>query len=164
MSGLDRFIRAQAQDHGGIMTALEELAAGQKTSHWIWHVAPQLRGLSSSSRAIEYGIADLHEAMDYLRLEPLRERYLATCLLIREWTRTDEFAPQQGRRPLCDVMGGDLDALKLVSSLTLFEAAAARVGDVEVESAAHALLLTAEAQGLSRCERTLASVRQGEPR
>ena len=54
MSALDRFVRAQEGHHE---QALAELKAGRKTSHWIWFVLPQLRGLGRSAMAREYGIA-----------------------------------------------------------------------------------------------------------
>lgn len=49
--GLERLLIAQARDYE---QALAELKAGQKRSHWIWYVLPQLRGLGRSERA-RYG-------------------------------------------------------------------------------------------------------------
>jgi uncharacterized protein (DUF1810 family) len=60
---LERFVTAQASV---IATALAELKAGRKRSHWMWFVFPQLRGLGHSSMATFYGIASLHEARAYL--------------------------------------------------------------------------------------------------
>ncbi len=72
---LQRFVTAQA---GVIEDVLGELAAGRKTSHWMWFVFPQLRGLGSSSMAQFYGIASLDEAKAYLR-HPLLGPRLVDC-------------------------------------------------------------------------------------
>jgi len=71
MSTLDRFVRAQEGHYG---QALAELQAGRKTSHWIWFVLPQLRGLGRSSMANEYGLAGRAEAEAYLAHPLLGER------------------------------------------------------------------------------------------
>jgi len=60
---LDRFLQAQ---EGHYAQALAELEAGRKTSHWIWFVLPQLRGLGRSATAQAYGIAGRAEAEVYL--------------------------------------------------------------------------------------------------
>ncbi|HKY01245.1 MAG TPA: DUF1810 family protein, partial [Burkholderiales bacterium] len=50
---LDRFVAAQADCYA---EALEELRAGEKRSHWMWFVFPQIRGLGSSPTAQRYAI------------------------------------------------------------------------------------------------------------
>ncbi|WP_338021318.1 DUF1810 family protein [Arsenicicoccus bolidensis] len=65
MDDLSRFV--QAQDANGTYDqALAELRRGRKTSHWMWFVLPQVRGLGHSGMAVRYGIADLDEASAYL--------------------------------------------------------------------------------------------------
>ncbi len=60
---LERFVAAQ----GTVFeTALNELKAGGKRSHWMWFVFPQLRGLGSSPMATFYGIKSVEEARAYL--------------------------------------------------------------------------------------------------
>ena len=66
MFDLDRFKRAQERTAGGIATALGELQAGRKQSHWIWYIFPQLEGLGSSPMAQRYAIRSLDEARAYL--------------------------------------------------------------------------------------------------
>jgi uncharacterized protein (DUF1810 family) len=61
--GLDRFVRAQ---EGTYETALAELTAGRKRSHWMWYVFPQLAGLGSSEASRYFAIASLDEARAYL--------------------------------------------------------------------------------------------------
>ena len=60
---LERFEKAQALDY---QQALAEIRAGRKTSHWIWYIFPQLKGLGFSYNAEHYGIADEDEAQQYL--------------------------------------------------------------------------------------------------
>jgi uncharacterized protein (DUF1810 family) len=101
---------------------LAEIRRGRKTSHWIWYIFPQLEGLGRSSIARAYAIRDLAEACNYLRDPLLRARYEEiTSAVSDQLTRGVS---------LEDLMGSRTDALKLVSSLTLFRAAA-RALDVE---------------------------------
>ncbi len=108
---LDRFRRAQA-GHPGLADALRELNAGAKRGHWIWYVFPQLRGLGRSSLAERYGLDGVDEAAAYLR-DPELGRALAAAA---------QSAAQQLQAgvPIDALMGSDIDALKLVSSMTLF--------------------------------------------
>jgi uncharacterized protein (DUF1810 family) len=45
---LQRFVDAQASVYE---TALSELVAGSKRSHWMWFIFPQMRGLGHSPTA-----------------------------------------------------------------------------------------------------------------
>ena len=72
---LERFVKAQAPVFDA---ALGELKAGQKRSHWMWFVFPQLRGLGQSSMAQFYGIGSLTEAAAYLA-HPLLGSRLKLC-------------------------------------------------------------------------------------
>jgi uncharacterized protein (DUF1810 family) len=72
---LERFHEAQARRSGGYDTALTEIRAGGKRSHWIWYIFPQIEGLGHSSTARAYAIRDLAEACAYLRDPVLRTRY-----------------------------------------------------------------------------------------
>ena len=103
---LQRFVDAQA---GIYEQALSELRAGQKQSHWMWFIFPQIKGLGSSPTAQRYAIQSLAEARAYLD-HPLlgaRLRECATAVLAIE-----------GRGPVA--IFGYPDNLKLHSSLTLF--------------------------------------------
>ena len=68
---LGRFVTAQV---GTYEAATAELAAGRKTSHWMWFIFPQLRGLGQSPMAHHYGIGDLKEAKAYLEHPTLGPR------------------------------------------------------------------------------------------
>ena len=106
---LDRFVRAQADSHA---TALAELRAGAKRSHWMWFVFPQLAGLGRSPTARHYAIRDLDEARRYLAHPLLGPRY-----------REAVAAVPRDRDPA--TVFGSVDAMKLRSSLTLFAHAGA---------------------------------------
>ena len=106
---LARFVAAQADDYD---TALAELRAGRKRSHWMWYVFPQLAGLGSSGMAQRYAIRDLAEARAYLAhpiLGPRLRECVAALLAIEGRTVT--------------AILGTPDDLKLRSSATLFAAA-----------------------------------------
>ena len=108
---LQRFVAAQAR----VYTDVEaELKAGAKTSHWMWFVFPQLKGLGRSSTALHYGIGSLEEAQAYWR-HPLLGARLRQCCA---WLMA---LPQE--RTAAQVFGS-IDTLKLRSCLTLFERAA----------------------------------------
>ncbi|GIX33281.1 MAG: hypothetical protein KatS3mg125_1237 [Lysobacterales bacterium] len=111
---LERFIEAQEPIYA---QALAELEEGCKRSHWMWFVFPQLKGLGHSWRSEYYGIANLTEAVAFLAHPTLGERYV-------ECVRALMANPKDS----ASVILGPIDALKLCSSLTLFEAAARASG------------------------------------
>jgi uncharacterized protein (DUF1810 family) len=152
---LKRFHEAQASRCSGYDTALAEIRAGGKRSHWIWYIFPQIDGLGRSSTARAYAIRDLGEACAYLRDPVLRARYEEIVGAVSEQL-------VRGIR-LEDLMGSQIDALKLVSSLTLFRAAAEQLAreDLTFASLAErlkALLEQTSEQGYSACDFTLARI------
>lgn len=106
---LARFLEAQAKIYD---TALAEIRAGAKRSHWMWFVFPQLRGLGHSPTAHYYGIASLTEARTYLDHPVLGPRYLECVTALQALGGSDPVS-----------VFGSVDAMKLRSPLTLFEAA-----------------------------------------
>ena len=106
---LSRFHKAQK---GSYETALAEIRAGRKRSHWIWYIFPQIQGLGYSSTAQYYAIEDLEEAKAYLADPVLRERLLEISNALLALDSCDP----------TDVMGYP-DDLKLRSSMTLFSLA-----------------------------------------
>lgn len=107
---LDRFVEAQQRVYAG---ALAELRAGTKRRHWMWFVFPQIAGLGRSETARFYAIADLAEARAYLAHPLLGPRLVECTGAMLDWA---------GRRS-AEAMLGPVDAMKLKSSMTLFEAA-----------------------------------------
>lgn len=106
---LARFLEAQANAYD---TALSEIRAGAKQSHWMWFIFPQLRGLGHSPTAQYYGIEALSEAQAYLSHPVLGVRYRECVNALQALGGSDAVA-----------VFGAVDAMKLRSSLTLFEAA-----------------------------------------
>lgn len=152
MSGLGRFHQAQENVGSGFATALAELRAGRKRSHWVWYIFPQLAGLGRSSTARHYGIADRAEARAYLADPVLRQRLEQVAEAIERHLATGA--------PLAEVMGSDVDAIKLVSSMTLFWRVGAEVPGAEsVSAVAERVLHLAEEQGYAGCSFTLGALR-----
>ena len=106
---LARFMTAQAPV---IDDVLAELGAGAKRGHWMWFVFPQLAGLGRSTTARHYAIRDLAEARAYLAHPVLGPRLTAAIAALMAASGDDPVA-----------ILGEIDAIKLRSSLTLFEAA-----------------------------------------
>ena len=111
---LNRFLSAQASVYGQVLT---ELRAGQKRSHWMWFIFPQMKGLGSSSHAHFYGIGSLEEAEAYWRHPVLGSR-------LEECTR---LVNQVEKRTIEQILGYP-DDLKFRSSMTLFSHASEGAG------------------------------------
>jgi uncharacterized protein (DUF1810 family) len=107
---LERFVSAQAAVFPQVV---EELRAGEKRSHWIWFIFPQMKGLGHSSQSEYYGIGSLEEAEAYLRHPVLGER-------LRQCTRLVTLVE---KRPISVILGYP-DDQKFRSSMTLFARAA----------------------------------------
>jgi uncharacterized protein (DUF1810 family) len=107
---LNRFVVAQEP----VMTRVRaELAAGRKQTHWMWFVFPQLRSLGRTETAQRYGIGSLDEARAYLGHPILGPRLRECCELMLAIERGSAIA-----------ILGRPDDLKLISSMSLFAAAA----------------------------------------
>ena len=112
---LERFLQAQKDTYA---TALHELQAGQKRSHWMWFIFPQIDGLGFSPTAQYYAIKSLNEARDYLA-HPLLGPRLRRCVEVVN-TLEGKSASQ---------IFGYPDHLKFRSSMTLFELVAGTPSD-----------------------------------
>ncbi|RSV37332.1 DUF1810 domain-containing protein [Sphingomonas sp. ABOLE] len=108
---LDRFVAAQ---EGSYETALAEIRRGAKRSHWMWYVFPQIAGLGRSAMAQRYAIGSLAEARAYLEHPVLGARLRDSVSALQDLTSGT-----------AEGVFGETDAIKLRSSLTLFEAAGA---------------------------------------
>lgn len=108
-NNIERFVEAQESRWAGYDRALREIADGQKRSHWMWYIFPQLRGLGYSDMSYFYGITGHDEAWAYYHHPKLgaRLREITDVLL----THADKSAEQ---------IMGPVDAMKLRSSMTLF--------------------------------------------
>ena len=105
---LDRFVETQKLYYE---QALQEVQDGMKRSHWIWFIFPQLAILGHSWNSKYYGISGYDEAEAYLKhpILGVRLREVTKALLVhRDMSATDIF--------------GGLDAMKVRSCMTLFDA------------------------------------------
>lgn len=104
---LDRFVEAQTLSY---TTALAEIRRGAKRSHWMWYIFPQIAGLGRSSTARHFAIRSADEARAFLDHPVLGTRYRECVSALQDLPTSDPVA-----------VFGEVDAMKLKSSLTLFE-------------------------------------------
>lgn len=107
---LGRFVRAQ---EGIYQQALTELKRGEKRTHWMWFIFPQVDGLGYSATSKQYAIKSVEEAHAYLA-HPVLGTRLRECAEVVEAV--------EGRTAL--QIFGSPDDMKLKSSATLFAAVA----------------------------------------
>jgi len=103
---LSRFVSAQARIYDEV---LAELRSGQKRTHWMWFIFPQIEGLGYSATSMHYAIKSEAEARQYLK-HPVLGRRLLECA---------ETVLNIEGRSASDIFGYP-DDLKLKSSMTLF--------------------------------------------
>ena len=103
---LERFIEAQAPIYA---QALGELIAGQKRSHWMWFIFPQIAGLGQSAMSRAYAIQSLDEARAYLAHPLLGARLRECCQAVMNL-----------RNKSAEEIFGSIDTMKFRSCLTLF--------------------------------------------
>jgi len=158
MSKFDRFKEAQGSPYGGFESALDEVRAGAKSGHWIWYVFPQVSGLGSSYDSQMFAIDGTEEAIEFLRDPVLRSRLLTIAQAVAEQLRKG--------KALRSLMGSDIDARKVVSSLTLFGRVARKLDEAEGSDAYKSLAAVAEEvlslaapQGYPACAYTLSRIR-----
>jgi uncharacterized protein (DUF1810 family) len=107
---LSRFVRAQQDDYE---RALSEITSGQKRTHWMWYIFPQLDGLAFSPTAKRYAIKSVEEARAYLEHPVIGPRLLKCA----------EAAVGVEGRSAAEIFGSP-DDLKLKSCATLFSSVA----------------------------------------
>jgi uncharacterized protein (DUF1810 family) len=103
---LQRFLDAQDPAYDEVRA---ELRAGQKRSHWMWFIFPQINGLGRSPTAVRFAIGSRQEAEAYTRHPALGAR-------LRECT---ELVNAVDGRSASQIFGYP-DDLKFHSSMTLF--------------------------------------------
>jgi len=103
---LSKFLEAQNQMY---LKALSEIKRGQKVSHWMWFIFPQLKGLGRSETAKFYAINSMDEATAYFT-HPVLGRHLIEI--------SNELLNHNGKT--ANEIFGSPDDLKLRSSMTLF--------------------------------------------
>ena len=106
MNNLNRYIEAQSYDYE---RALKEIKNGKKESHWMWYIFPQIKGLGFSATSKFYEIQSIDEAISYLDNEILGPRLIEI---------SNELLKLKTNNPI--EIFGEIDSLKLKSSMTLF--------------------------------------------
>ena len=111
---LQRFLNAQNDGTRGTTyaQALSEIKAGYKRSHWVWYVFPQIKGIpgTHSGNAKTYAFTCREEAKAYWEEPVLRARMKEIL----------EALLQHKGKDILIIMGSEIDALKLRSSMTIF--------------------------------------------
>jgi len=107
-NSLQRFLDAQQQDYE---TALNEVKAGRKRSHWMWYIFPQIQGLGYSETSRYYAIKNREEVTAYLNHPVLGKRLVEICEALLQSNTNDAYK-----------IFGSPDDVKLKSSMTLFDA------------------------------------------
>ena len=165
VSRLQRFKDAQDEPVSGFESALSEMRAGRKSSHWIWYVFPQLSGLGQSPVSQMYGLDGVAEAEEYLR-DPLLRARLSTIATV-----VVEQVGARGRTSLESLMASPIDAAKLVSSMTLFGTIGKRLHTAEgldeyasIARVAETILAAAAEEGYLPCQFTLDRLRRAQDR
>ncbi len=105
---LERFVNAQNAS-GTYDRAIGELRRGQKTSHWMWFVFPQIAGLGQSPTSRMFAISSLEEAKAYLQHPVLGARLIECATIVAS-----------AQAATAEQIFGQIDAQKLHSSMTLF--------------------------------------------
>ena len=91
--------------------ALSEVKQGRKESHWMWYIFPQVFGLGTSQRAVDFAMNSLQEARAFLAHEMLGNHLRKICEALLKLQGADAVQ-----------VFGRMDAMKLHSSMTLFDA------------------------------------------
>lgn len=110
---LQKFIDAQERGYGfgeTYQTALTEMKQGQKISHWIWYIFPQIKGLGFSNVSVYFSIKDIEEARDYYEHPVLGQRLTEITSVLLDIDNDDPMA-----------VFGFIDAFNVRSCMTLFK-------------------------------------------
>jgi len=110
---LQRFVDAQ-NSYNQYQNAVSELLAGRKSTHWIWYIFPQMKGLGHSYNSQFYGISGIEEAKAYLEHPELGNALRRVTEILIQWARNG--------KSMYNLLGG-IYAQKAKSCLTLFDLA-----------------------------------------
>ena len=107
---LHRYIEEQER-FGQFNLALQEIQNGNKRSHWMWFIFPQVKGLGRSYNAQKFAVQSKEEAMAYYSHPILGERLkLVTQAILAH-----------NDKEIISILNAQIDVLKLKSCMTLFE-------------------------------------------
>lgn len=106
---LGRFVQAQKRTYA---LALGEIRRGAKRGHWMWYIYPQMAGLGRSDTSRQYAITSIEEARAFIAHPVLGNRLIECVEALQDLEETS-----------AEEVFGEVDAMKLRSSLTLFSEA-----------------------------------------
>jgi uncharacterized protein (DUF1810 family) len=162
VSKVERFRKAQNSAYEGFDAALDDMRAGAKSGHWIWYIFPQIAGLGTSQASRMFAIEGWDEAVEFLNDPVLCSRLVVIARAVAEQL--------QSGKALRVLMGSDIDARKVVSSLTLFGHVARKLHEADGRDAYESLaavsdevLALAASQGYPACAYTLGRIRSRRP-
>ena len=155
-TNLQRFLDVQAgkKTHPSYELVINEMRHGNKKTHWIWYIFPQLHGISLSINSMKYGIANRAEAEAYIMHPILGPR-------LTEMTRIVLSHLTQSHSKLHTMMNTTIDAKKFMRCMTLFTEVAPHVYNMsspwieEFLDAANQIITIARKQGYKRSYTTL---------
>lgn len=93
--------------------AFSEIKSGEKQSHWMWYIFPQIHSLGRSTMSVYYSIKSLEEAKAFLNDEYLGGNLISICNALLELDSNNATR-----------IFGNPDDKKLKSCMTLFMHAA----------------------------------------
>ena len=134
---LNRFIDAQENMY---QIALNEIKRGNKSSHWMWYIFPQYKGLGYSSTSQKYAITCIEEASMYYN-HPILGRRLIEI--------TNAFFKIENKSAY-EILG-DPDYLKMKSCMTLFKA-------IQTDSEIFSQVINKYYSGIE-CSRTISQIK-----
>lgn len=103
----NHFLTAHEKDY---QTALAEIRSAKKTSHWMWYIFPQIKGLGQSETSKMYAIQNLKQAREYVKHPVVGNHLIEISNALLELETNDPFS-----------VFGKPDDRKLHSCMTLFD-------------------------------------------
>ena len=151
MGDIDSWLERFVEEHSrSFESALAEIAAGKKGTHWMWFVFPQVPRRGDSPTAARYAVPSLDHAIAFVSHPVVGANY---ATIVSEALRHLEKSSSSTK--VLDLFGRP-DHLKFVSSVTLMGAASRRAGIEDLARDCERALEIARADGMSDCAMTRA--------
>lgn len=126
--------------------AIEEINNGNKESHWMWYIFPQLEGLGSTEKSVYYSLKDPKEAEEFLLDLACRSRLLLALNAVKNNNKN-----KTDKTELQDIFNSIIDCKKFMSCLTLFKYVSKHLNDVEIYNLISELINWAHEEYMYEC-------------